>query len=77
MLVILVRGVLGSRRAVLGASYGALLLNKDVGDEVVDHRGADGSIRPGPEDDARRGQYFESVEHDELRRNIMLWMSDG
>lgn len=61
MLLMLVRRVASSGCAVLCASNGALFLNENVRDEVVDYRGANSCVVPGPEDDPGRVDDLEGV----------------
>jgi hypothetical protein len=65
VLVVFVRWVGRGRCAILCARHGALFLDKDIRDEVVDHRGADGGVAPGPKDHSRRVDNLESVQHRE------------
>jgi hypothetical protein len=63
VLVMFVRRVGRGRCAILCAGDGALLLDEDVRDEAVDHRGADGCVAPRPEDHPGCVDDFECVQH--------------
>lgn len=63
---VLVAAICGIGGGRLGAAQGggaALFLDECVGDEVVDDGRVHGRIRPGPEDDARRCEDLECVQH--------------
>ena len=64
MLVCLVWWVAGSRLATFCADSGSLLLDEDIGNEIVDQGWVDWRIRSRPQDNARGGQDLEGIQHD-------------
>lgn len=66
MLVAPIGGIGRGRLRIGGRNAAILLLYECVGNEVVDDGGADWRISPGPDDDARRGENLERIQHVEF-----------